>query len=213
MQGVHSRRSSSFTRISTSSLIASPSFARDVHSPSSPVVAAFLLGWVFWSGITYACRSHFFRQLARLCFNFLPLSRSATPQAPDIEAQTSPVTEKKCRSPPSALSTVRRVSNESALAFTLNMCFAFAAFADFASLLAYEPHGDTACGMPVNHSRNRHPGDVVSFLDSVYRGMGLYGSSSSSLGWSRCPRLGTPFSPGNQLGVLLPMCRVSRWSM
>ncbi|KAI1795229.1 hypothetical protein LXA43DRAFT_994003 [Ganoderma leucocontextum] len=126
------------------------SFAKEfVLHPDHPVVAVFLLGWVFWSSITYACRSHFFHHLAHLCFSFFRLSRSAQPEAPDIEAQTSPVNEKKYRRPLSATSTVRRLSNESVLTFTLNICFAFAGFAEFASLLAYEPHGDTACAFTV----------------------------------------------------------------
>lgn len=143
----------------------SPSPVRDVHLHPSPVVAAFLLGWVFWSGITYACRSHFFRQLAHLCFSFfsLKLSRRTWPEAPDIEAQASPIGEKKSRRPLSALSTVRCVSNESALSFTLNICFAFAGFAGFASLLGYETHEDTACGMP-SIILDRHRGDVVPWL-------------------------------------------------
>lgn len=122
------------------------SLAFNVLSAPSPVIASFLLGWVFWSGISYACRSRFFQLLGRICWNFIWRPSRAQTDSADIEAQSSPAVEEKSRQRRSKLSAIHRVSNEAALTFTLNLCFAFAGFADFCSLLAYNVNGDTACG-------------------------------------------------------------------
>ncbi|RPD67166.1 hypothetical protein L226DRAFT_452548 [Lentinus tigrinus ALCF2SS1-7] len=119
-----------------------------VH-PDLPIVASFLLGWVFWSGISYAWRSRFFQLLGRICWNFIWRSSHAQTDSSDIEAQASPAVEKKPQQRQSKLSAIHRVSNEAALTFTLNLCFAFAGFADFCSLLAYNSNGDTACAFTV----------------------------------------------------------------
>ncbi|KAI0719557.1 hypothetical protein C8T65DRAFT_736502 [Cerioporus squamosus] len=126
-------------------------FAKEflVH-PDFPVIAGFLLGCVFWSGISYACRSRFFQVLGRVCWNFIWRAGRAQADSSDIEAQpASSDIEKKPQRPQSKLSAIHRVSNEAALTFTLNLCFAFAGFAEFCSLLAFNSNGDTACAFTV----------------------------------------------------------------
>ncbi|KAI0750802.1 hypothetical protein C8Q80DRAFT_1098745 [Daedaleopsis nitida] len=120
-----------------------------VH-PDFRVIAAFLLGWVFWSGISHACRSQFFQVLGRLCWNFF-----RNPHAPsnssDIEARASQHqdVEKNPQRRRGQLSAIHHITNEAALTFTLNLCFAFAGFAQFCSLLVYDPNGDTACAFTI----------------------------------------------------------------
>ncbi|TBU49533.1 hypothetical protein BD309DRAFT_20235 [Dichomitus squalens] len=88
------------------------SFAEEfLLHPDYRVIAGFLLGWVLWSGLAYAGRSHFFQQLARLCWNSLRRANSAAVAGPDLEAQ-SPVNEKKSQWPLGALAQPRRVSND-----------------------------------------------------------------------------------------------------
>ncbi|TFK89827.1 hypothetical protein K466DRAFT_518265 [Polyporus arcularius HHB13444] len=117
--------------------------------PDFPVIAAFLLGWVFWSGISYAYRSRFLRLLGQICWTFIWRPRHAQVNPSDIEAQTSSDVEKTPQRQQSKRSAIHRVSNEAALTFTLNLCFAFAGFAEFCSLLAYDTAGDTACAFTV----------------------------------------------------------------
>lgn len=128
-----------------------------IRLPTSRVIAGFLLGWVFWSGISHACRSQFFQVLGRLCWNFLRNTRVPS-NSSDIEARSSQHqdVEKNPQRRRSQLSTIHRISNQAALTFTLNLCFAFAGFAEFCSLLVYDSYGVTACGRP-------HPclGDAV----------------------------------------------------
>lgn len=146
-----------------------------VFPGSSRVIAAFFIGCVFWSGITQACRSRFFQQLARICWKFLRRSHSLS----DIEAQASVGNEKKTQKQERRLSAIHRISNEAALTFTLNLCFAFASFAQLCSLLMFLPNGDTACG---TLSMCRQPCDaIVTFrFHSIHGGMGEYGCSCRS---------------------------------
>ena len=113
---------------------------------TSRAVAAFLLGWVFWSGLLYACRSRFFQQLLQVCWKTIHRTRPAR----DLEAQANNETEKG-QNAQKQLSAIHRISNEAALAFGLNLCFAFAGFAEFCTLLLYRSDGDTACG-PYSHT-------------------------------------------------------------
>ena len=152
--GVRSQRSSYFIPNSTYSLIASSTCAPANHYVSSRVIAGFLLGWVFWSGLAYAGRSHFFQQLARLCWNRVCQLGSAKAEAHDLEAQETPINEKKSQRPPGESAQLRRVSNEAALAFTLDICLALAGFAEFGSLLVFGPNGGATCGMFCRPSRN-----------------------------------------------------------
>ncbi|KAL7282412.1 hypothetical protein ACG7TL_003883 [Trametes sanguinea] len=112
--------------------------------------AGFLLGWVFWSSISYAYQSQFFQQLGRICWRFIRSERNP-PHARDIEAMAFATPEKGGQQREQGRQTAaQRISNESALVFTLNLCFAFASFAKFCSILAYDPGGaNTACAFTI----------------------------------------------------------------
>ncbi|KAI9063247.1 hypothetical protein FKP32DRAFT_1572377 [Trametes sanguinea] len=127
------------------------SFATEfLRHPDFRATAGFLLGWVFWSSVSYAYQSQFFQSLGRICWRFIRGERNST-HARDIEARAPAATEKGGNQRRDGLQTnVQRISNESALVFTLNLCFAFASFAKFCSILAYDPGGaNTACAFTV----------------------------------------------------------------
>ena len=113
----------------------------------SRTVTGFLLGWVFWSSVCYTYRSRFFQSLGRICWDRVRRKNLQTKPG-DIEARASADAEKRTplrseTGPPAA----QHLTNESALIFILNLCFAFASFALFCSTLAYDPGGvNTICG-------------------------------------------------------------------
>ncbi|KAH9899871.1 hypothetical protein C8Q73DRAFT_638400 [Cubamyces lactineus] len=117
-----------------------------LRHPDFRTATGFLLGWVFWSSISYTYRSRFFQSLGRICWDRVRRKNLQT-KAGDIEARASADAEKRIpirseTDPPAA----RHLTNESALIFTLNICFSFASFALFCSTLAYDPGGvNTAC--------------------------------------------------------------------
>ncbi|KAI0650811.1 hypothetical protein C8Q79DRAFT_1007043 [Trametes meyenii] len=126
-----------------------PFAAEFLQHPDFRATAGFLLGWVFWSSISYAYKSHFFQLLGRICWGFLRRKPAQT-QVNDVEARMSQDSEKYSLHGEAHASTLRRISNETALVFTLNICYAFASFAEFCSILAYDPGGaDTACAFTV----------------------------------------------------------------
>ncbi|KAI0774270.1 hypothetical protein C8Q74DRAFT_1269223 [Fomes fomentarius] len=126
------------------------SFAEEfLLHPDFRIIAGFLLGWVFWSGISYACRSQFFQLIGRIVWNFLRGMRSNPSELSDVEAQAARNVEKQSQRRFSQLSAIHRISNEAALTFTLNLCFAFAGFAEFCSLLVYDRNGETACAFTI----------------------------------------------------------------
>lgn len=117
----------------------------------SRATAGFLLGWVFWCSVSYAYRSQFFQLLGHICWNFIRRT-SARTQTADVEARASANLEKYSRREEGRLAGIQNISNEAALVFTLNLCFVFASFAEFCSILAYDPGGaDTACGTSRTH--------------------------------------------------------------
>ncbi|OSD04249.1 hypothetical protein PYCCODRAFT_1466219 [Trametes coccinea BRFM310] len=121
-----------------------------LRHPDFRASAGFLLGWVFWSSISYAYQSQFFQQLGRICWRFIRSERNP-PHARDIEAMAFATPEKGGQQREQGRQTAaQRISNESALVFTLNLCFAFASFAKFCSILAYDPGGaNTACAFTI----------------------------------------------------------------
>ncbi|KAH9853475.1 hypothetical protein C2E23DRAFT_728451 [Lenzites betulinus] len=129
------------------------SFPEDSHNifateflrhPDFRATAGFLLGWVFWCSVSYAYKSQFFQLLGYTCWTFLRRSRS---RASDVEARGSADPEKY---PWRGEASVQGMHYEAALVFTLNLCFAFASFAEFSSILAYDPGGaNTACAFTV----------------------------------------------------------------
>ena len=117
-----------------------PAQALDFRSSlSSRLIVAFFLGLVFWSGISHACQSRFSHKLVRVCWRLIRRSKAR----PDVEALAPSDIEKSRQQ---RLSSIHCISNETALAFTLNLCFAFAGFAEFCSLLTYSHHADATCG-------------------------------------------------------------------
>lgn len=106
------------------------------------MVAGFLLGWVFWSSIRHAFQSRFFQLLGQICWALVRGPKQV--QSSDVEAQNVEKHAKQGRS--RAMPNIYRVSNEAALTFTLNLCFAFVAFAEFCTLLVFDVNGNTACG-------------------------------------------------------------------
>ncbi|KAI0352961.1 hypothetical protein OH77DRAFT_1408107 [Trametes cingulata] len=123
--------------------------AEFLRHPDFRATAGFLLGWVFWSSICYASKSRFFQLLGHIFWAFIRRTPSNEPVS-DIEARGSQDAEKRTQRRESGPSGVDRISNEAALVFTLNLCFAFASFAEFASILAYDPGGaDVACAFTV----------------------------------------------------------------
>ncbi|KAI0832418.1 hypothetical protein BC628DRAFT_1309421 [Trametes gibbosa] len=120
--------------------------AEFLHHPDFRATAGFLLGWVFWCSISYAYESQFFQLLGYTCWTFLRRKPAQSP-ASDVEARAAADPEKYARGREAS---VQGMSHEAALVFTLNLCFAFASFAEFCSILAYDPGGaDTACAFTV----------------------------------------------------------------
>ncbi|EIW61971.1 uncharacterized protein TRAVEDRAFT_57115 [Trametes versicolor FP-101664 SS1] len=129
--------------------IQNPLAAEFLRHPDFRATAGFLLGWVFWCSVSYAYRSQFFQLLGHICWNFIRRT-SARTQTADVEARTSANLEKYSRREEGRLAGIQNISNEAALVFTLNLCFVFASFAEFCSILAYDPGGaDTACAFTV----------------------------------------------------------------
>ncbi|KAI0335466.1 hypothetical protein GY45DRAFT_800592 [Cubamyces sp. BRFM 1775] len=121
-----------------------------LRHPDFRTATGFLFGWVFWSSICYAYKSRFFQLLGRICWNRVRRKKLQI-QVGDIEARAPGDAEKgiPMRSE-SGPPTAQRLSNESALIFTLNLCFAFASFALLCSTLAYDPGGvNTTCAFTV----------------------------------------------------------------
>ncbi|KAI0677619.1 hypothetical protein C8Q78DRAFT_961363 [Trametes maxima] len=126
-----------------------PFAAEFLRHPDFRATAGFLLGWVFWSSVSYAYKSHFFQLLGRICWGFLRRKPAQT-RVNDVEARMSQDPEKYSLHGEGQVATLKRISNETALVFTLNICYAFASFAEFCSILAYDPGGaDTACAFTV----------------------------------------------------------------
>ncbi|KAI0771625.1 hypothetical protein BD413DRAFT_475705 [Trametes elegans] len=128
------------------------SFAAEfLHHPDFRATAAFILGWVFWSSLTYTYKSHFFQILGKICWGFIRRVFGHSQASDDVEARMSADTQSEKDSLRSGVGPGGiRLSNEAAMVFTLNLCYMFASFADFCSILAYDPGGaDTACAFTV----------------------------------------------------------------
>ncbi|CDO75583.1 hypothetical protein BN946_scf184858.g23 [Trametes cinnabarina] len=122
-----------------------PFAAEFLRHPDYRVTAGFLLGWVFWSSFYNTHQSRFFQQIGRVLWCFLRGKRDSA-YANDVEAWAPK--DEKCQGPDESgqTSIPPPISNETALAFTLNLCFSFASFAKFCSILAYDPGGaNTVC--------------------------------------------------------------------
>ncbi|KAH9951587.1 hypothetical protein B0H21DRAFT_716659 [Amylocystis lapponica] len=116
--------------------------------PDFRTISAFFLGWVFLNSIYYLLCSALVHALLRLCYSRLrrPFGHTPAGKRPaDLEAHLP--SEK---SPESMVPQDRRAVGhdfyEGAFALVLNICFAFAAFAQFCSLLDFGSHvGNTGC--------------------------------------------------------------------
>lgn len=130
-----------------------PSPIEFLQNPDFRQMAAFFLGWVFFSSFQLIACSKMLQKL--LSFN-RPFSRSCSHAAPDIEAHTSrtpdaPSPEKTpMRDHTFLCRQLLRANEGHALILTLAICFASASVAHFASLLDFSTHGGgTACAFVV----------------------------------------------------------------
>ncbi|PCH41023.1 hypothetical protein WOLCODRAFT_162747 [Wolfiporia cocos MD-104 SS10] len=110
-----------------------PSVQEFYAHPDYRVVAAFVLGWVFLNSVYYTACSTLLREAIRRCCRTCrfhrPDQRSIDIEAPGADEKHS-VNVRLGQS-----SSVRDDTDSGAFIFILNICFAFAAFAQFCSLL------------------------------------------------------------------------------
>lgn len=126
-----------------------PSVQEFYAHPDYRVIAAFFLGWVFLISVYHIVCCALLRDVIRRLCLALRLSQPRM-NTGDVEAPSSQ--EKAQDSRDSDQSSMTRWEiNDSAFVFILNLCFAFTAVAEFASLLNLDsPNGDSvACAFVV----------------------------------------------------------------